>query len=270
MELLMPRDDSMFGVHVVMNASGMKLVSIPAGEFLMGSPEQALCFDEKPLHRVHISRPFLMGQTQVTQAEWELVIGPEWTAPWRDYGVILNHAIDGRDVAVNYASWHDAVRFCDALTERERSRGRLLGSQRYRLPTEAEWEYACRAGTTTSFSFGEGDEKLGEHEWFGRNAYDVGEDNSHRVGFKKPNPWNLFDMHGNVMEWCSDWYASDYYAHSPSRDPAGPADGTDRVLRGGSWYTVSHYCRSASRNGMPPDGGEENGEFGFRVVCDLG
>jgi formylglycine-generating enzyme required for sulfatase activity len=140
-----------------------------------------------------------------------------------------------------HVNWDDAVLFCETLTGLERETGRLTASQSYRLPTEAEWEYACRAGTTTAYSFGDDPEQLAEYGWFDENSdYKL-----HPVAQKKPNPWGLFDMHGNVFEWCADWYDATL---AGGDDPVGPAAGSSRVNRGGYWYYGASYCRSAFRH----------------------
>ncbi len=148
------------------------------------------------------------------------------------------------------------MEFCKKLSTK--------GTGKYRLPTEAEWEYACRAGTTTAYSFGEESSSLGTYAWYRDNAYNIGEQYAHEKGQKLPNGWELYDMHGNVTEWCQDWYESDYYENSPASDPSGPSNGSDRVLRGGSWGTDLVGCRSAFRNSRSP--GSRNPLFGFRVI----
>ena len=153
----------------------------------------------------------------------------------------------------------DAEAFCRRLSQRE---GRV-----YRLPTEAEWEYACRAGTTTAFQFGENESGLAEYGWYKENTYDVGERYAHEVGQKKPNAWGLHDMHGNVWEWCTDWFNYDYYDVSPVDDPPGPASGTSRVVRGGSWGCDAFRCRSAYRSLLPAD--TRYDFVGFRVASGL-
>jgi formylglycine-generating enzyme required for sulfatase activity len=140
-------------------------------------------------------------------------------------------------------TWNDAVEFCRKLSEQE--------GVEYRLPTEAQWEYTCRAGTTTVYSYGDDESKLGEHAWYRTNAWDIGEKYAHGVGQKPPNPWGLYDMHGNVWEWCQDWYSK--YEGAAVDDPAGPASGRVRVLRGGSFLYVTVDCRSAVRNSRQPD-----------------
>lgn len=267
-------------VDTVHNSIGMRLVRIPAGEFVMGSPATRRLpgfphvpptppsHDEYPPHCVHITKPFLIGATSVTQGQWMKVLSERWHHPWAEDGYLEENVVEGDDVAADYISWEHAVAFCAALTRLEHGNGSLPSRRQYRLPTEAEWEYACRAGSDTAFAYGESDECLGEYAWYLKNAYYKGETYAHEVGMKRPNAWGLYDMHGNVEEWCSDWYAKDFYAESPSSDPTGPATGTCRVLRGGSWQSASFFCRSASRSLFLPDETPDFG-VGVRVVCDL-
>ena len=230
----------------------MDLVLIPAGEFLMGSPdgEEGHYGDEEQQHRVRITKPFHMGATEVTQQQYEAVMG---TNP--------SDAKDARN-PVAEVSWDDAVAFCRELSGRT---GREL-----RLPTEAQWEYACRAGTTTPFSFGE-TISTDQANYDGDQTYGAGRKGTRRaattpVGSFPANGWGLCDMHGNVREWCRDWYGD--YPLGTSDDPTGPADGDDRVLRGGSWPEPPMYCRSAFRFwGDQTGGGHVNG---FRVVVEAG
>jgi formylglycine-generating enzyme required for sulfatase activity len=260
--------------EVVENSVGMKLVAIPAGDFEMGSNEsRKSVHHEKPLHRVRITKPFLMGQTEVTQSQYERVMGK---TPWRG----KQRVKDGATVAVSYVNWDDATEFCHRLTETEQRAGRLPAGKIYRLPTEAEWEYACRGGTKTKWSFGDDAGQLGDHAWFVANAAEIGEGFNHEVGQKKPNPWGLFDMYGNAWEWCGDLFAEDYYGNSPEADPTGPAsdgsfraptgrasEGSFRVTRGGSWNYGPDACRSAFRLYAPQT--RRHSYFGFRVVCEL-
>ena len=169
---------------------------------------------------------------------------------WRWYGVR-----SGSDYPAVYVSWEDAQEFVRRLNA-------SLGSNVYRLSTEAEWEYACRAGTTTRWSFGDDESQLTHYAWYRDNAWDVGERYAHRVGTKRSNPWGLYDMHGNVWEWVQDWYAADYYSRSPSVDPPGPSSA--RVVRGGSVHWDAQYLRSACRLSNSPD--DRYYDVGFRLL----
>ena len=229
----------------ITNSIGMELVLIPAGEFMMGSAESD---DEKPQHKVRITEPFYFGVTEVTQGQWEAVMG---TRPWSG----SNYVKEGSDYPATSVRWVDAVEFCTKLSLKE--------GVTYRLPTEAEWEYACRGGTTTVYHFGDDASRLSEYAWFSDNAKKVDEKYAHRVGQKKANPFGLYDMHGNVYEWCADRYDSDYYEGSPTDDPTGPTTGSSRVLRGGAWDYNAQVCRSANRRSRPRNAQSVNG---FRIV----
>jgi formylglycine-generating enzyme required for sulfatase activity len=219
----------------------IELVQVPGGEFLMGSANGLEL--ERPPHRVTIGRPFRIGGVPVTQAQWRAVMG---TDPSEFRG-------DDR-LPVEGVSWDDATAFCAALSR--------LAGRTVRLPTEAEWEYACRAGTTTEFFFGEAEDALPEYAWFHLNSGG----RTHPVGAKRPNPWGLFDMAGNVWEWCADVWHSDY--------TGAPADGSAwreredqqprRCLRGGSWNFDGFRCRSAYRSREWKEFATNH--FGFRVV----
>jgi formylglycine-generating enzyme required for sulfatase activity len=224
------------------NSVGMKFALIPASEFIMGSNIRDM--GEDPPHRVRITKPFYMQTTEVTQAQWKAVMGnnPSWWC-WI-----------GDDLPVVRVSWADAQEFIKKLSTKE--------GEAYRLPTEAEWEYACRAGTTSTFNFGERDSKLGEYGWYWENS----NKKYHVVGQKKPNAWGLYDMHGNVWEWCHDWYEDGYYSKSPVEDPRGPSSGKDRVCRGGCFSKYATICRSAIRANYDP--ARVNHGIGFRIVRD--
>jgi formylglycine-generating enzyme required for sulfatase activity len=242
------------------NSVGMKLVFVPAGSFMMGSSESAAqlagTYERKetyfagefPQHEVRISKGFWIGRTEVTQGQYELVMNAR---PWSGKAYVQQ---DPNNPAV-YVSWEDAVEFCRRLSKRE---GRM-----YRLPTEAEWEYACRAGTTSRFSFGDSDSALGDYAWFDGNADAAGQDYAHPVARKKPNAWGIYDMHGNVFEWCSDYYDRKYYSGSPAVDPNGPPAAKSRSLRGGSWDSGAELVRSSYRSDYPVARGLL---VGFRVV----
>ena len=200
----------------------MDFVLIPAGTFMMGA--EASRADEVPVTKVTLTRPFYFGKYEVTQEQWQSVMS-------------TNPAYyKGTNLPVEQVSWNAAQGFLTNLQER-------VKGYRFRLPTEAEWEYACRAGTTTQYSFGDGDEALPEYGWFTGN----GERKTHPVGEKKPNPWGLYDIHGNVWEWCQDWYAP--YPGGEVTDPAGPPTGTNIVMRGGSWSHPSRDLQSSYRFG---------------------
>ena len=249
------------GVEVAYtNSIGMKLALIPPGEFMMGWPEsdnwEGSC--NKPEHKVRIMKPSYLAVHEVTQAEYEKVMGEN--PSWFSKGGRGAECVSGENTSghpVEYVSWEDAVEFCKRLSAKE--------GKTYRLPTEAEWEYACRAGTTTQYSFGDDPASLGEYAWY---AYNSGR-KTHPVGEKKANAWGLHDMYGNVYEWCSDWWAEDYYAASPANDPLGPERGAFRVLRGCSWYhRTPGSFRSAARRSFRP-AGDRRLDNGFRVAAVL-
>ncbi len=245
---------------------GIKFCWCPPGEFLMGSPEgdSDAFVNEKPQVRVTLSRGFWLGQTEVTQGEWFSVMG---TKPWAGEdnvregekfpATFVSHGL-GSDGVVEPDS---AVAFCRKLTERERAAGRLPRGWAYRLPTEAEWEYACRAGTKTRYGFGDDAGRLGEYAWFYENARGIDEEYAHQVATKRANAWNLYDMHGNVLEWCSDWYTLKLPG---GRDPAGPLEESLRVRRDGAWYSRTWECRSARRLGKIPS--NRGSDLGFRLA----
>ena len=218
---------------------GMEFKLIPAGTFTMGD---ASGDDDETPHEVTLTQPFKMGVHEVTQAQYEQVMG------------VNPSTFKGANNPVEMVSWEEAVEFCRRLSElpAEKAAGNV-----YRLPTEAEWEYACRAGTTTKYSFGDDESELRDHAWCSENS-DV---QTHRVGSKKPNAWGLYDMHGNVYEWCQDRHGD--YPSGSVTDPTGPAVGSDRVGRGGGWNSTAEYCRSAFRYGTFPSFRYDY--FGFRV-----
>ncbi|MCE9547459.1 MAG: formylglycine-generating enzyme family protein [Planctomycetia bacterium] len=292
---------------VITNSIGMKLVPIPAGEFMMGGQESAehlveayaayhrpadFFKDEYPLHRVRITRPFYMGQCEVTVGQFRQFVDATHfkTQPERDgegawgYNAKTGKC-EGRDPKYSWhdpgfvqaddspvidVTWNDVNEFCRWLSKKE--------GKKYRLPTEAEWEYACRAGTTTRYSFGDDPRGLGDAanvlDDRGRTTFphvqelDIPAGSraefTKPTGKRKPNAWGLYDMHGNVWEWCSDWYGKDYYAKSPVDDPQGPATGSVRARRGGGWNSWPLWARVSMRNWNSPATRCVN--VGFRVV----
>jgi formylglycine-generating enzyme required for sulfatase activity len=218
------------------NSIGMEFVLIPAGEFLMGSDkgkDPDAEDDETPQHRVTISKPFYLGRYEVTQAQWETVLGSN-PSKFKDRGN-----------SVEMVSWNDVQKFITRLNRQE-------GHSRYRLPTEAEWEYAARAGTTGAYSFGDDAESLGRYAWYWGNSWLKMHARTHPVGQKEPNARDLYDMYGNVGEWVQDWYGG--YSSSSATDPKGPSSGSSRVYRGGAWGYDAKSCRSASRSNYEQDG----------------
>jgi len=233
---------------------GLELLPIPAGEFLMGSPEdEEGREDNETQHLVKITRPYWLGKYPVTQEQWEKTMGDN---PSR---------FSGNDLPVEKVSWEEAIAFCRKLNEREGQAGRLPKGYKYSLPTEAEWEYACRAGTTTVFAFGN---RLSSHQanFDGESPYGDAEigpylETTSPVGNYPPNAWGLCDMHGNVKEYCYDWYGE--YGTGVVTDPIGPSSGESRVTRGGCWYYDGENCRSANRFELNP--GLRLDILGFRL-----
>ncbi len=222
----------------------MELALIPTGTFLMGTESTAHTTLERsrPVHTVTIGRDFYIGRYEVTQAQWQAVMGDNPSG------------FSGDDLPVESVSWFEAVEFCETLS--------AATGYDIRLPTEAQWEYACRAGTTTAYSFGDDAAGLPDYAWY----TDTGEFMTHEVGAKLPNFWNLFDMHGNALEWCEDvWHAD--YTDAPSDEAAWSTDGdpASRVLRGGGWYSPEHNLRSDYRFKYRADGRYHG--IGFRVVA---
>jgi formylglycine-generating enzyme required for sulfatase activity len=219
----------------------MELVLIPAGEFLMGSPDSDENANpaEKPQHQVRITKPFYLGKYLVTQEQWEAVMGGN-----------PSH-FKGPKNPVEQFSWDDCRQFFDKLNTK-------VGGGKFQLPSEALWEYACRAGSKTKYCFGDDASKLGEYAWYDENSGNK----THPVGEKKPNAWGLYDMYGNVWEWCRQWNGGGYYAPSPTGDPMGAPGAPIRVIRGGSCYSPACDCRSATHDfGFP---GPSN-NLGLRV-----
>ena len=230
----------------------MAFVWIPPGRFQMGSPsgERDRNSNEGPLHEVEISRGFWLGTYEVTQGQWEAVMG---SRPWRGKDYVRSNP---SHPAV-YISWNAVQGFVAKLNA-------AAGSAVYRLPSEAEWEYACRAGSTTRWSFGDDESQLTHYAWYRANTWDTGKKYTQPVGLKRPNGWGLYDMHGNVWEWVQDWYDSDYYKRSPRVDPLGPTSGSSRVFRGGDFYFRAQYLRSALRVRDSP--GSRSAGVGVRLV----
>ncbi|MDR1165256.1 MAG: formylglycine-generating enzyme family protein [Deltaproteobacteria bacterium] len=232
----------------IVNGVGMEFVPIPPGAFHMGAD---LNFEdgakhETPRRQVTIARPFYLGKHEVTQGQWVAIMGDN---PSR---------FKGRDNPVDTVSWADAQAFLEKLNQRERK-------GRYRLPTEAEWEYSARAGTDTAYFFGDDSRALSAYAWHGEPS-DIG--STRPVGGKNANPWGLFDIYGNVLEWAWDWFGEDYYASGPATDPTGPATGSARSIRGCAWPNVALYCRSAVRRWSSPD--YRGDRLGFRVAFEAG
>jgi formylglycine-generating enzyme required for sulfatase activity len=224
---------------------GMEFVLIRAGTFLMGSPEgETGRYDNEKQHQVTLSQDFYLQTTPVTQGQWKKAMG--WSPAF--------FKKCGEDCPVESVSWEDAQEFISKLNQKE-------NTNKYHLPTEAEWEYACRAGSKGRFCFGDDEAKLEEYAWYVKNS----NSKTHPVGQKKPNAWGLYDMHGNVWEWVQDWYGE--YPAGPVTDPTGPASGERRVLRGGSWSYDAGRTRSAYRYYDNPDLRDD--DFGFRVARAL-
>ena len=231
----------------VTNSIGMKLTLIPPGQFSMGSPpKEEWHRDDEVLHRVTLTSPFYIARTEVTQKEWKALMGTDPSF------------CTGDDLPVETVTWEQAAEFCGKLGLKE--------GAKYRLPTEAEWEYACRAGTTTPFHTGE-IISTDQANYNGNYTYANGRKGEFReettaAGSFSPNAWGLHDMHGNVWEWCADWY--DEYPHDDATDPTGPATGDRRIFRGGCWMNFPAVCRSANRAKVVPVSWNFN--LGFRVV----
>ncbi len=260
------------------NSIGIRFVLIPPGEFHMGSTDDEVAQyvsearasgsagqaefyvremeGEAPRHRVRITKPFYLGAYEVTRGEYGQVPHVEG-----ERGASRSEAEQepNRHPKID-VSWNDAREFCRRLSALPAEKD---SKHTYRLPTEAEWEFACRAGTTTRFYCGNAETELRDYAWFDSNSGG----SAHPVGLKGPNAWGLHDMHGNVWEWCNDWYGPEFYSHSAPNDPRGPDSGTERVTRGGSWQYLGSRCRSANRGHSRPDFRSPND--GFRVLCEI-
>jgi formylglycine-generating enzyme required for sulfatase activity len=248
----------------VVNSIGMKLALIPAGKFLMGSlPDEKGRSGDEEQHEVEITKPFYLGVYEVTQGQYQQVMGKNPAGFTKEKG-------GGPDHPVENVSWQDTQDFCKKLSalEKERAAGRV-----YRLPTEAEWEYACRGGAreNTPFHFGKSLSST-QANFDGNSPFGDAPEGPYlrktrAVGSYQPNAFGLFDMHGNVWEWCADWYGATYYKQGPRQDPSGPPEGSVRVFRGGGWYNHGQRCRSAIRNGFAPY--DRVDYLGFRVALVL-
>jgi formylglycine-generating enzyme required for sulfatase activity len=263
---------------MITNSIGMKLTLLPSGKYTMGSPKTESERDEDEIqHPVIITRPFYMGVCEVTQAEYQRVMEDNPSFFKESMGGGPSHPVE-------QATWREVRQFCQRLSDspEEKKAGRS-----YRLPTEAEWEYACRAGTTTAFHYGKSLSSM-QANFNGNFSYGNVEkgpylEKTSPVGSYPPNSFGLYDMHGNVWEWCADWYDPDYYQKSPRENPPGPAAGivptgfafeTSRpgntgfyvVVRGGSWLEEGRGCRAAYRFRYMPN--ERFRLVGFRVVCN--
>lgn len=216
----------------------LRLLGIPPGTYRRGSDtsETGRDRDEGPCHEVTLSRGFFLGSHEVTQAQWTAVMGSN--------PAVFKRSLNARECPVESVSWDDCQRFIARINDLG------LASGTFRLPTEAEWEYAARAGTTTRFPWGHDirEAEIHAHAWANSRSFAI----THPVGRKHANAWGLFDMHGNVWEWCSDLYGP--YSAGPHTDPAGPTSGRERVFRGGSWYDFPTSLRSANRHRHLPDG----------------
>ncbi|MDL2269440.1 formylglycine-generating enzyme family protein [Desulfosarcina sp. OttesenSCG-928-A07] len=228
-------------VLIPTRSSGMEFIYIPPGSFKMGCDPFAWdCqHNETPEHPVTLTKPFYLGKYPVTQAQWVKIMGSNPSQ------------YKGRTRPVEQVSWEDTQEFIRRLNQKE-------GHNRYRLPTEAEWEYAARAGSQSIYTFGDDPHQLKNYAWYDGN------DGTYPVGQLQPNKWGLYDMYGNVWEWVQDWYEENYYANSPGTDPHGPPSGKYRVLRGGGWFSDANGCRSATRGFDSPVNRNDN--FGFRLA----
>ncbi|MGR0482793.1 MAG: formylglycine-generating enzyme family protein [Candidatus Electronema sp. V4] len=234
--------------HQVRGNAGPEMVFLPGGSFRMGDIQGKGDKRERPVHEVELDI-FAISRYPVTFAEYDLFCEatgrkkPEDERWGREQRPVIN------------VSWEDAVAYCEWLSQET--------GRPYRLPTEAEWEYACRASSESAWCFGDDEARLGEYAWYEKNSGKK----THPVGEKKANAWGLHDMHGNVWEWCADWYGADYYASSPKGNPTGLDSGSDRVVRGGCWCSTPISVRAAVRGGFTP--GILNGVLGFRVALSL-
>jgi formylglycine-generating enzyme required for sulfatase activity len=247
-----PMEGKLPGDEQSVNGSGLRLVWCPAGSF------QSESHSTTASQRTEVSAGFWIGKTEVTQAQWTQLMG---TKPWVDQPRVRI----GDDVAATYIAWNDAMAFCAKLTEQQRTANRLPKGWEYALPTEAQWEHACRAQTETVFSFGDDENRLGEFAWYSPRRQSTlpgyGPLDQLRVGKLKPNQWGLHDMHGNVWEWCRDGFADN---QPTGRDPMTKAVDSARVIRGGSWWNGALECRSGRRDKQSSDHADFS--LGLRVA----
>lgn len=225
------------------------MVIIPPGSCLMGSNSGE--DDERPIHNILIDG-FQLGKYEVTQKEWFDIMN---TKPWLD----LRYLMEGDNFPAVNVSWYDVREFIKKLNR--------CANKKFRLPTEAEWEYACRAGSTSKFYHGSFKLNLHKYAWYYDNAFKNGEMYAHEVGRKKPNKWDLYDMLGNVYEWCSDWYRRNFYHKSPVNNPKGPRFGKGKIVRGGDWSRTDYFLRVSSRRYYSPH--SKDSYIGFRLACEL-
>ena len=230
----------------LLDAIASDMVDIPGGSFLMGSNDGE--DDERPIHNV-LLEAFTINKYEVTQKQWFEVMGTE---PWKD----LKYINVGENCPVVNVDWYDVRDFLRRLNR--------FSHRHYRLPTEAEWEYSCRAGSTSKFSHSSLKMNLAQYAWFYDNAFKKGDMHAHEVGKRKPNKWGLYDMMGNVYEWCSDWYSRNYYNKSPIQNPKGPKYGSYKSVRGGDWARTEYFLRVASRRYYSPHYKDVN--VGFRLA----
>ena len=248
-----PKSPTMAGSNPGENkelVQGMKFHWCPPGKFTMGKKGSK---SSDAAVEVTLTKGFWIGETEITQAQWSKVME---SSPWKGKGEVK----EAEEHAASYVDYDDAIAFCEKLTKAERAANRLPGDWKYTIPTEAQWEYACRAGTKTMFSYGDDPDELLDFGWYRQSI--EGEEWAHSVGKKKPNKWGLADMHGNVREWCSDWFGEKLPG---GKDPTGSKSGLVRIARGGSWHSFSISCQSSFREFATPD--TKDSETGFRVVA---
>jgi sulfatase modifying factor 1 len=240
------------------NGLKMKFCWCPAGKFTMGSPkDEKGRFDDEDQISVTLSRGYWLGKFEVTQREWERLMGTTLREQRDKANKSFSLYGEGANYPMYYVNHEEATEFCRKLSDQERRAGRLPADWEYRLPTEAQWEYACRAGEKARFTFGDDESELEKYAWYLKNSDNA----THEVGQNRGNSWGLHDMHGNVCEWCRDWYAKDLPGGTDSDVPEGASR---RVLRGGCWSNGGKHCRSANRDWDAP--GDRYDDYGFRVA----